>query len=661
MDYRRDIDGLRTIAVVPVVLFHAFPHWLRGGFVGVDIFFVISGYLITGLLIGDIDAQRFSLLGFYERRARRILPALMVVLAACVVGAAILYLPVDFRSFSASLLATSVFASNLQFWRMSGYFDGGLETQPLLHTWSLAVEEQFYLFFPPLLALLAYRWRRQLVPILLTLAAFSLIACIHITSKNPQFAFYMLPTRAWELLIGALLALGAVPYLQHQATQQTLSLIGLALILFSVIAYSQETAFPGAAALAPTLGAALIIYSGSQGSTWVAKALSHRLMVGVGLLSYSLYLWHWPLLAMLRYYAIEEPSAGLRILAVVASLVLAGLSWKYVENPVRRRQVWNTRSAVFGMAGMASALALAIGVLGFFSHGLPGRFPKEIAELGSTRSSKTLRSADREHCIGVSVADVAAGRLCEIGHRDAGSAPGFLLWGDSQAETFRGAIASLAENAGEWGYFAGRPGCPPLLDVQRTDANPVRGCLELNEAVVRFVREQNIKKVILGARWTLNLTGQPYQGEHGNGPVWTAPGAGSSNAAAVEHGIRRSIETLIAGGARIFLVSGVPEVGVDVPRAMALQQHFSRTLQIAPRLDTFMSRNAGSLHLLETIGSDYPAVTLLHPYKNLCSSVTGICRIELNGVPWYCDDDHLSLAGAQSIRKIFEPVFGTSP
>lgn len=288
--YRPDIDGLRAVAVLGVILYH-FEVWpFSGGFVGVDVFFVISGYLITGIIANDLQADRFSILTFYQRRVRRILPALVACVAATSVAGLFILLPNELQDLGQSLIATALFASNIYFWSQSGYFAPAADTQPLLHTWSLAVEEQFYIAFPLILAAV-WRWnRRALVPTLLVLALLSLGVSAYQVQQAPQAAFYLSIGRGWELLVGSLIALCR----SHlDKVPATCAWLGLAAIVASLVGYNEQMPFPGLAALLPCLGAAAIIVSAP--GTMVGNFLSSSPMRGIGLISYSLYLWHWPI------------------------------------------------------------------------------------------------------------------------------------------------------------------------------------------------------------------------------------------------------------------------------------------------------------------------------------------------------------------------------
>lgn len=362
MHYRTEIDGLRALAVLPVIAYHAGFAGFSGGFVGVDIFFVISGYLITSILLDELQNQRFTLLGFYERRIRRILPALFLVLAATTAAAGWLLLPHEMAAFGRSLMAVIIFASNILFWKESDYFATESEYIPLLHTWSLAVEEQYYLIFP---LLLAFLWKFGRQPIWLVLGSLTLLGiatCEWLWRVDAGANFYLLPSRFWELLLGALAAL----YLNKQTPvqgwpAQILAALGLVLILGSIVFLNTSLPFPSSYALFPTLGATLIILFAAP-TNLAGQLLALKPLVWIGLISYSAYLWHQPLLVFARMQPYIEASLWLMAAMALSSLVLAWLSWRYVERPFRNRQRF-TRRQIFGLAGSASLLFLGLGYI----------------------------------------------------------------------------------------------------------------------------------------------------------------------------------------------------------------------------------------------------------------------------------------------------------
>ena len=390
MHYRAEVDGLRALAVVPVILFHAGFQIFSGGFVGVDVFFVISGYLITTIIINEMDEGRFSLANFYLRRAKRILPVLFFVMLVCLPFAGLILMPLDMKDFSQSLIAVSTFSSNILFWRESGYFEPDADLKPLLHTWSLAVEEQYYIVFP-LLLMIAWRLGRRWVLTMLALVfALSLAAAEWAAYNRPSAAFYLLPTRGWELLIGAFAAF----YLQKRevtlpvSAKQAGSFLGLALILYAIFTYDEATLFPGLHALAPTIGTVLVILFATPG-TWINQLLSTKAFVGLGLISYSAYLWHQPLFAFTRYGSIEDPPAQVMLALSALTIPLAYLSWRFIEKPFRRPEL--RMGATFGTAFVAAACFVAIGFAGHQSDG----FKQQIVQHRLSDEQRSLYASIR--------------------------------------------------------------------------------------------------------------------------------------------------------------------------------------------------------------------------------------------------------------------------
>lgn len=378
MTYRPEIDGLRALAVIPVIFFHAGFGTFSGGFVGVDVFFVISGYLITSIILSEMDDGRFSLVSFYERRARRILPALFVVLLVCLPLAWHLLMPSDMIGFAKSLIAVSLFSSNILFWSESGYWDTASELKPLLHTWSLAVEEQYYLLFPLFLMLTWHLRKRWILSMLLVIAGISLAVAHWGAYHRPSPAFFLLPTRGWELALGAAVAFFFIyrgqatdRILSHRAVSEPLSLAGLLMIAYAVVFFDDHTPFPSLYTLVPTLGAGLIVVCAS-GGTWTGRALSSPPFVGIGLISYSAYLWHQPLFAFARHTTFPEPGRSMFALLIMLTLVLAYLSWKLVETPFRnRRRIGRWQVLSFAIAG--SLVFVGCGVAGYSADGFTHR------------------------------------------------------------------------------------------------------------------------------------------------------------------------------------------------------------------------------------------------------------------------------------------------
>jgi len=375
--YRAEIDGLRALAVVPVILFHGGIEYFKGGFVGVDIFFVISGYLITTIIIEELAAKRFSITNFYERRARRILPALFVVVFAVSIISLGLMTPIEIRGLGNALMGVASFSSNIVFWRTQGYFDDLTELNPLIHTWSLAVEEQFYIIFPIFLLVMWRYGKNRLIWMIILLSLFSLLLSEWGWRNNPIPNFYLAPTRAWEMFAGVLAAL--LLYKQKLKPSNKMSLLGLAGMVVALIFYDDNTPFPSVYTLLPVTSVFLIIVYGGTG-TVVARILSTKLFVGLGLISYSAYLWHQPLFAFYRLQMKTlKISTPILSLLIIMSFILAYLSWKFIERPIRNKELLK-KSSVF----ILSTIGLVfIGSIGFLSkeisYGYEHKLAKELA------------------------------------------------------------------------------------------------------------------------------------------------------------------------------------------------------------------------------------------------------------------------------------------
>lgn len=386
MKYRREIDGLRAVAVLPVIFYHAELEAFSGGFVGVDVFFVISGYLITTIILTEKEKGTFSLVKFYERRARRILPALFFVMLCCLPFAWLWLLPNHLKEFSQSLTAVSLFSSNILFWRETGYFATAAELKPLLHTWSLAVEEQYYVLFP-LFLMLTWRLRKRLIFCALMGLSIVSLAIAHWGAYNDaKAAFFLLPTRGWELAIGALIGFyflyrkeQAELIASHKVTSEGLGFIGLALICYSVFAFDKSTPFPSFYALIPTVGTALIIVF-STSKSLVGRLLGTKLMVGIGLLSYSTYLWHQPLLVFERHRSQNDLSISLLLTLSALSIVLAYVSWRFVEMPFRNKNAISSKN-IFLFAFLGSVFFFAIGLAGLCTNGFDSRYTLDDLKL----------------------------------------------------------------------------------------------------------------------------------------------------------------------------------------------------------------------------------------------------------------------------------------
>jgi peptidoglycan/LPS O-acetylase OafA/YrhL len=628
-DYRPDVDGLRALAVLPVLLFHA-KLGCPGGFVGVDIFFVISGFLISSLILKDLGNGTFSLITFWERRIRRILPALTVVVFVSLIAGWFLYLPEDFESVGKSVAAQATLISNVFFYlQRASYFDAGLTTQPLLHTWSLAVEEQFYLLFPLLLIFLArYRKLLFLPQTLVCLAAGSFALSATGSYSHPVATFYLLPTRAWELLTGALLAIMRGQISANSPTRETAGLLGISLVFFSICFYDGDTRFPGLAAIPPCLGAALIIFSSEAKLSVVGRILAIRPIVFIGLISYSLYLWHWPLLVFSKYLARGTQSVGLRVTLLLASAALAFLSWRYVETPFRMRRILNQRPQIFRFAGLSSGTLLLIGILVYHCHGFPSRVPSKVLSYFNSRNHRAFMHD-------ISLEQAVAGRFDEFGSRATNQPISVLIWGDSHAMAVTPVLDDLCRRFSQRGIQATYSATAPVLGYVS------KGRYALNEnspvfakAVVTFVAQKQVKNVILAAHWA----------------VYPVSGLFKTQ-------LLSTVRTLMDLGVKVYVLKDVPNPGFDVPRVTAVTaMHHSDLEQLGVTRNSYKTENEELRQTFEQISQ--MGATVLDP-SDYFLNPKGLYGVVISDQVLYTDGHHLTVEGSRLLFPLFEPIFQT--
>ncbi|MCU0733132.1 MAG: acyltransferase [Hyphomonas sp.] len=610
--YRPDIDGLRAIAVLSVVLYHAGVPVMPGGYIGVDIFFVISGYLITRIIAREIEDNRFSLLTFYERRTRRIFPALFAMLAASVVAASLIALPGEFEDFGNSLAAATLFVSNIFFWQTADYFAGPAHVQPLLHTWSLAVEEQFYIILP-LLLLALHRWaRRHLAAVLIVATLLSFALSVWAVGAKPAAAFYLLPTRFWELMAGALLALGVVPAIPSQKAANAAAALGLAMIAFAVGTYSSATAFPGAAALMPVIGAALIIHAGTTSqSTLAARMLSLKPVVFVGLISYSLYLWHWPVLTFARIARAEILSAMDAAVLVALSVALAILSWRYIETPFRERHIAAARAPLFSSAGAAMAAALAIGVFANVTHGWTQRHdgyaPPTIAGLDRMNLGTCFLKDDQP------ATAWAGASACRQGNANG---PTVFVWGDSfAAHLIPGLAGELGSRIQTVQLTAA--GCPPILDL--SVANRPH-CRAINARALEEIERLKPGVVLVSARWELYM---PRKISHAD--------------------VHATLDRVAATGARVIVLDHSPTFDFAHPYDVAYRT--GRNVAFANPAPAAIAASGG--------------ITVFDPAPLFCSGRQ--CRLSDEHGFFFFDGGHYSVEGSRRVAHALAPVIDARP
>ncbi len=623
--YRPDVDGLRAVAVTLVLLFHA-GLGFSGGFIGVDVFFVISGFLITGLILKQQDAGNFSLAQFWLRRIRRIIPAATVMVVAVLVAGFFLLLPGDFADLGNSAIAQQFMLANVYFWRNTGYFDGPADVKPLLHTWSLAVEEQFYLGYPFLLLWL-HRWgRKAMFATLVILGGISLVASEYGVQHHPSATFFLLPTRAWELLVGGLICFLPKPTRIASWLLASISWLSLAAIIGAGWLYTSTTPFPGWLALVPCIATAALIYVNSIRLSFPATVLAVKPVVFVGLISYSLYLWHWPVLAFLRYQQ-DGPLEPLgAVLALALSAVLAYLSWRYVETPFRK-QVWlgDTRRLVAATAASAIVCATLGGVI-FISTGFARlRWGDEYLQLVRSMDEKAFRHA-------LTVADLERDQLPRFGMTSA--KPSVLVWGDSHAMAIVPALDQACKELGLCGVQCTAEGTLPLIGFP----SPRRGAepLAFADQTVDLVKRTDIQVVILAGYWSRDASD----------PLFKAS-------------MHQTIDSLQSLGIEVLLVRDVPDQQCSPPRVISSAIWLEKDLET---LGVMLSDHRAHQSFADAVllkMSDVGA-RVLDPAPYLVDERSR-CRLVFDGKCVYWDNDHLTVSGASRLVPMFRDALRETP
>lgn len=629
MKFRPDIEGLRALAILPVVIFHAWPSALPGGFVGVDVFFVISGYLITTLLMQRLAAGSYSIGSFYAARIRRIFPALFAMLALVTPACLLLLEPQPLREFARLLGATSLFASNIELYRTTGYFEGAAELKPLLHTWSLAVEEQYYIVFPLLLAMLWRHARAWIGWALLAVGLVSLAYCLRLMGHDAALAFYAAPARTFELMIGSGLAwwMGRSDALPVRPAwlEASVGWAALAALLASLIWMHAELAFPGPSALWPCMATAALIWVGGSGRAGVTRVLSAAPLRWIGAHSFSLYLWHWPVLVLARHALLDQPSPVQAALCVALSVLLAWVSLRYVEAPVRGARVGQGALLAAG----ASAIAISLGVAWAIVQLADRRAARPGVE-AELRAGALDFSADRQRCHSRGNHWIDYDARCLFGPAQAPAS--LVVWGDSHGVELARALGDRATQERVAQLTASS--CPPALGY----TPPGRAqCRPANEALLeRVIRDGDVTTVVLVARYEYYLR---------------CPGAD-----AFEQGMVESVRRLQQAGKRVLVIDPVPIYHYPVPAALAQRALRHSDLQAhGQTLAHYRDSQARALSLVDRMTADGAARRIaLSPI--LCGQ--GRCSVLDGGHPLYFDDNHLSMHGA---GKVAAAVLAAAP
>lgn len=639
--YRSELDGLRAIAVLPVIAFHAGIEFFSGGFVGVDVFFVISGYLITTIIIQEKRAGSFSLLYFYERRARRIFPALFFMTSVTTLLSWLWMTPDELRDYSKSLIAVASFLSNFHFWLSVDYFSASSEFQPLLHTWSLAIEEQYYFIFPILLIVL---WRAGFTFILSALVIIGIVSAIlsHWGSTYwPDASFYLLHTRFWELLCGSLLAFGLTKaackefLLNVPQARDGLALLGILMILYSISSFDSGTPFPSLYTLVPVSGTALVILFADQGGV-TSRILSQRILVGIGLISYSAYLWHQPIFSFARLRSAIHPSQTTMYILAALSLIIAFFSWKLIERPFRDRERFSRNSIAVMTVFFTSSMA-ALGLMGYLLDGADFRKAPSGQAFSELKIDERLRP------------NHGLGKDCNIFEDIASSCvthlkPEILIWGDSLAMHLLPAIKATHPEARLLQVTA--PRCGSIIGLAPLAPGSTvtwgQDCIARNERMLRFLdSNKSIRYALLSSEYS------HYLPTHGSWRLVDKSGLVSPNFNDTLSSLMATLDALHSRGVRAAVVSPPPLNGTNVGFCLSRVAIFGldRRMCDYAELEYFERRN-DVIELLRAIETRYPVLWL---EEVLCES--GTCKSYLDDAYVYRDHQHLSYEGSVALGK----------
>ena len=679
ISYRKEIDGLRAIAVIPVVFFHAGISSFSGGYVGVDVFFVISGYLITSLIVAEKEKEEFSIINFYERRARRILPALFFMSLVCVPFSFLLMSPSQLKEFSDSLISIPLFVSNFVFWGESGYFSSAAEEKPLLHTWSLAVEEQYYLLFP-IFILIFWKLKKEiLVSIIFITSILSILLAqfgsnlasqppfydeVFRYNAIPDFAFFLAPTRAWELLFGSLTAFFLLKERKNKFfVSQILSLTGMSMIIFSIIAFDSSTSFPGFSALIPVLGTILIIIYAKEG-TLIYKLLSLRPLVFFGLISYSIYLWHQPLFAFTRLSSINSPSVMTYVILSLISFFLGWLSWKYIEAPFRKKDFF-TRKQIFLSSLIVGLFIISIGVIGVSSNGFIERFSqKELKAIQPEKFSNSI-------CKWTSpIEEYPNLEFCEFGDLNS-LKKSIVLYGDSHADSLTSSLDKSLKEKKLKGIKIINSYCEPVIGFyNKKNANifSKNRCEEIFSKILIEIKKINVEHVIIFNRWSFRffpvkdqISQLNFNNEEGgieyvknfreylafDGINFTSDGESKKNT------FNKFIKSFLDKEIKVKLIYPLPEVGWNLSKLNMVNSIFNGSIpdKVSTSVQVFNKRQNFSNYVLDSL-KDSAFLERIYLDKIFCSETyKGRCIAQIDGIPFYYDSNHLSNKGAEVLIK----------
>ncbi len=667
--YRSDVDGLRALAVLPVLLFHAEIPGFDAGFIGVDIFFVISGYVITGMILREISRDRFSLVNFFQRRIYRLFPALFLVIIATTILCALLLEPDSYRDFQNSAVAAYLSVANFYFNAQSGYFATATKDMPLLHFWSLAVEEQFYLVWPLALLVIAGRkWLAHLPAIIIGTILLSFELSISLLPDRLDSAFYLLPPRMWELMLGALIA--ALPaQILSTSIRNVIAALGLSAIIVGYVYIGPEHLFPGWVALWPTVGTALLIWSGhgimtdQSNNLWLNRLLSWRPLVAIGLISYGLYLWHFPLLTLGRLYYVQPVPVIVNISLLLLSTMLAIISYRYYEAPIRVRGNAGQLPGAFKILFLGILLGGAVLWLGQIYVERQQTVPMATAALNEANNASQLSHGCHVSLTGSYLEKGQTTGDCRHGEIERGT---ILIWGDSHAAAIaHGFVEPIAKLGLNLEHIT-KSSCPPIQNVEMVNDSVFGSgnCAAFNSNMLdQRVSDSDIKAIILNGRWSPFTIGT---GQHADkfttSRLIEAGGkAGSIEKSRVlaDKGLTQtisSIRKMRGDDFPVFLIKAVPEPGFLVPRCVDRYGRTGRDVSecLSMPILEFHQRSASSSKILQSVSNRFDNVILLEPESAFCDDK--ICRFEKNNALIYRDGNHLSKHGAELLASKWQII-----
>jgi peptidoglycan/LPS O-acetylase OafA/YrhL len=654
--YRTDIDGLRAFAVIAVLLYHSGIPGFEGGFIGVDIFFVISGFLISNTLLKNIDNTEFFLKDFYIRRIRRIIPPLFVIKIFVITVGVCIYDSKTFEALGKSVISSSIFLSNVYFWRTTGYFESEVYKNPLIHTWSLSLEEQFYLLFPLFLILINKYFKTKLVTIIILLITSSFIINLFGVKYYPSATYYLLPTRVWELLIGTILSFKILPSSNNKIVKNTLFTIGISLLISSVNLINEHTMFPGYIVLLPILGVSIIIQNGINYTSSFQSILKTKIFIFIGKISYHLYLWHWPIISFYKYLKVTAWTNDDGFICILITLIMAYLTWRTIELPIKKCEYKKISKKYIALTiCMILLLPILLGFLIVWYNGMPNRVKPKVTKIVNDASVD-------EHWEVQNIWEVNnSNGLFKTNPPIVGepeTSPSFALIGDSHARALIPAYAKLSQLKHLSGYMITMSSTPPIIGTTIISTVNDNGINEhrYNYSVLQFLKNNiQIKTVVLAARWGSYING--HWKEKKETPSYSIFYDNQNNKIENERGLELGteafIDSLIKLKKRIVILTSVPEIGYDVPSiywSSSILPSLIDFNEIRPTKNEYHERENKANKILEKIANN-KRLELIH-IENVFYDHSNKAILMNKGKILYRDNNHLSKDGSIFLTNI---------